>query len=151
MDQRVMRTNPNLADCSSGMLRLPPLHSDDPLTQTTRSSSSDAVTASDLLSSPPLRFPSGSLAWKPSKSGSDPESGNNSATKRCPSSPAIFSSSNSNFPSSVTLPHQSPPSRSSPAVAAVSSPVSSPGPPVSSPVSSPSHLRRTRSSPPPLL
>ena len=43
-----------------------------------------------------------------------------------------------------TLPHQSPPSRSSPAVAAVLSPVSSPGPPVSSPVSFPPDSVATR-------
>ena len=43
-----------------------------------------------------------------------------------------------------TLPHRSPPSRSSPAVAAVLSPVSSPGPPVSSPVSSPPDSVATR-------
>ena len=41
----------------------------------TLSSSSDSVSASDPLSSPPLRFPAGSLAWKPSKSDSDLESG----------------------------------------------------------------------------
>ena len=53
----------------------------------------------------------------------------NSATKRCPSSAAISSSSNSNSLRPDTLPHRSPPSHSSPAVAAVLSPVSSPGPP----------------------
>ena len=43
-----------------------------------------------------------------------------------------------------TLPHRSPPSRSSPAVVAVLSPVSFPGPPVSSPVSSPPDSVATR-------
>ena len=68
------------------MLQLPPHHSDDPLPIHCRLHD---------------RFPVGSLAWKPSKSSLDPEAGNNSATKRCPSSAAISSSSNSNSPSSV--------------------------------------------------
>ena len=73
------------------------------------------MTASDPLSSPPLRFHAGSLAWKTSKTGSDMESGNNSATKRCPSSAAISTSSNFNSPSSVyTLSHRSLPSRHQP-------------------------------------
>ena len=45
---------------------------------------------------------------------------------------------------SVYITHRSPPSRSSPAVAAVLSPVLSPGPPVSSPVSSPPDSVATR-------
>ena len=93
------------------MLRLPPHHA--LRRPVTPSMSSDSVTVSDPLSSPPLRFPAGSLAWKPSKSGYDPESGNNSATKRFPSIAAISSSTNSNFPSSVYI---------TPPVAVISSP-----------------------------
>ena len=61
-----------------------------------------------------LRFPASSFARKPSKSGSNPKSGNNSATKRClqslPSRPHQILTPLRLY----TLPHLSPPFRHQP-------------------------------------
>ena len=123
MYQWAMRTNPNLADrfrpvcCSCRRI-----------TQTTCFRST-VVSATDIS----CRL----TRMEASNSGSDPKSGNNSATKRClqalPSRPHQILTPLRPY----TLPYRSPLSRSSKVVAAVLLPVSSPGLPVSSPVSSP--------------